>query len=91
MIRRKSEDADDLRRGVDAICKLAGWTRRELAERLGVGETVFRYYERDTAPQWLVLALIGLSVGELGLPLAVAHELIGDVPSPITRAISRAE
>lgn len=83
MIRRKSDDAVETARGVDAICALAGWTRRELAERLGVGETVFRYYERDTAPRWLALALIGVAVGELGLPLAVARELIGDAPAPL--------
>ncbi|HMI58813.1 MAG TPA: hypothetical protein VK511_12240 [Gemmatimonadaceae bacterium] len=46
-------DGDPALSGVDAICAFTGWSRRELAERLGLGEPVLRYYERDGGPRWL--------------------------------------
>lgn len=90
MLRREPEKARATRRCVDAICELAGWIRRDLAERLGVGETVLHYYAHDTALRWLSLALIGLMVSELGLPLADARQLIGDMSAGVTRPGSRA-
>jgi hypothetical protein len=63
--------------GIDAICLLAGWSRRDLADRVGVGEAVLRYYAREGGPLWLGHALTGIAVGELGLSVDHARDLIG--------------
>jgi len=88
VLRKEPAIAGETGLRVDAMCALAGWTRRDLAEQLGVGETVFYYYEHGTAPRWLVLALIGLAVSQLGLTLAAARELIGESPGQSPRAAS---
>jgi transcriptional regulator with XRE-family HTH domain len=69
-------DEDPALSGVDAICTFAGWSRRDLAERLGIGEQVLRYYARDGGPQWLAHALAGIAVLELGLTVDHARELL---------------
>jgi hypothetical protein len=63
--------------GVNALCGFAGWSRYDLAERLGIGEPVLKYYERDGEPRWLVHALIGIAVADLGLSGENARELLG--------------
>jgi transcriptional regulator with XRE-family HTH domain len=69
-------DGDPALSGVNAICAFTGWTRRELAHRLGVGEAVLRYYERDGGPPWLTHALAGIVVLDLGLTVEHARELL---------------
>jgi transcriptional regulator with XRE-family HTH domain len=69
-------DGDPAMSGVDAICAFTGWSRRELAERLGLGEPVLRYYERDGGPPWLTHALAGIAVLDLGLTVEHARELL---------------
>lgn len=69
-------DGDPTLSGVHAICAFTGWSRRELAERLGVGEPVLRYYERDGGPPWLTHALAGIAVLDLGLTVEHARELL---------------
>jgi transcriptional regulator with XRE-family HTH domain len=69
-------DGDPVLNGVDAICTFAGWTRRELARRLGVGEPVLRYYAHDGGPPWLAHALVGIAVLDLGLTVDHARELL---------------
>lgn len=61
---------------VDALCALAGWSRADLAHRLGLGAPVLDYYVRDRAPRWLAHALIGIAVAELGLCAERARELL---------------
>jgi hypothetical protein len=70
-------DGDAAPHSVDALCGFAGWSRVDLAERLGIGERVLTYYERDGGPRWLVHALIGIAVAELGLSGENARELLG--------------
>jgi len=78
-------DGDPALSGVDAICTFAGWSRRELAERLGVGEPVLRYYAREGGPHWLAHALAGIAVLDLGLTVDHARELLE--PSAVSSAI----
>lgn len=70
-------DGVDAPKSVDALCNLAGWTRADLAARLGVGAPVLNYYLRDRAPRWLAHALLGIAVVELGLSAERACELLG--------------
>jgi transcriptional regulator with XRE-family HTH domain len=69
-------DWDATPNNVDALCGLAGWSRRDLAERLGVGEPILNYYVRDGKPRWLVHALVGIAIAELGVSVERARELL---------------
>lgn len=75
-------DGDPPLSGVDAICAFAGWSRRDLAERLGVGEAVLRYYAHDRGPHWLTHALAGIAVLDLGLTVEHARQLLEHSDTP---------
>jgi transcriptional regulator with XRE-family HTH domain len=71
-----SFDEVDTPNSVDALCELAAWSRRDLAKRLGVGESVLNYYLRNGEPHWLAHALVGIAVVELGVSVDRARELL---------------
>jgi len=64
------------------LCALAGWSRADLADCLGLGAPVLDYYLRGPAPPWLAHALIGIAVVKLGLSAERASELLdGPIPA----------
>jgi hypothetical protein len=71
----------DTRNSVDALCAVAGWTRHDLADRLGVGPGVLDYYSRGTAPLWLAPALVGIAVVELGFSIERAVSICTAPPA----------
>jgi transcriptional regulator with XRE-family HTH domain len=72
-----ASDGDAAPSSVDALCDFAGWSRVDLAERLGIGERVLSYYESNGGPRWLTHALVGIAVTELGLTAENARAIVG--------------